>query len=177
MNGLIHLYHGDGKGKTSAATGLAIRAAGHGLKVIFLQFLKGAASGEILILNQLDHITVLRNSKDFGFISNMSKAEIIEITNMHNSNLKTALNIIYGNTDSSCDVLILDEVCAAYRLKVVDRHLIDKLITDKPAHLELVLTGRQPDNIFTDNADYITEMYKERHPYDKNISARPGIEY
>lgn len=174
MNGLIHVYHGDGKGKTTAAVGLAVRAAGYGHNVIFLQFLKGSVSHEIDVLKSISGITVYRNTKDFGFINTMTPAEISELTAMHNENLSKAVSIVH---EGKCDVLILDEVCAAYELNVIDKSFIDSLIMNKPAHLELVLTGRNPARIFLDHADYITEMKKERHPFDKNIIAREGIEY
>lgn len=174
MDGLIHVYHGDGKGKTSASVGLAVRAAGYGRSVIFLQFLKGSISHEIDVLKNINNIRVFRNSKDFGFINTMSRKEIAELTAMHNENLAQALSLV---KDGKCDVLILDEICAAYELNVIDTAMVDSIILNKPASLELVLTGRNPAGIFLDNADYITEMRKERHPFDKNIMAREGIEY
>lgn len=174
MNGLIHVYHGDGKGKTSASVGLAIRAAGYGRSVIFLQFLKGGISHEIDILKNIHNIRVLRNSKEFGFINTLSQSEIAELTAMHNANLAKALSFVQ---EGKCDVLILDEICAAYEFNVIDTAMTDSIILNKPASLELVLTGRNPAKIFLENADYITEMRKERHPFDKNIMAREGIEY
>lgn len=174
MNGLIHLYHGDGKGKTTAAVGLAVRAAGFHKNIIFLQFLKGCTSHETDVLKDIPGITVLRNTKDFGFVNAMTPSEIIELTAMHNHNLSQALSVI---KDGKCDMLVLDEICAAYELNVIDKSLVHVLILNKPANLELVLTGRNPAQLFLSNADYITEMKKERHPFDKNIMAREGIEY
>ena len=173
-NGFIHLYHGDGKGKTTASVGLAVRAAGSGRTVIFMQFLKGSVSHEIDILKQIHGITVLRNTKDFGFLNTMTPEEISELTAMHNANLNTALSLVNAG---QCNVLILDEICAAYEFNVIDKAQISSLIQNKPKHLELVLTGRNPDNLFIKHADYISEMKKERHPFDKNIMAREGIEY
>lgn len=174
MDGLIHVYHGDGKGKTSASVGLAVRAAGYGHRVIFLQFLKGSISHEIDVLKNISNIKVFRNSKDFGFINTMTQTKIAELTSMHNDNLARALSLV---KEGKCNVLILDEICAAYELNVVDKSIVDSIILNKPASLELVLTGRNPARIFLNNADYITEMRKERHPFDKNIMAREGIEY
>lgn len=174
MKGLIHVYHGEGKGKTTASVGLAVRAAGNGKKIIFLQFLKGSISHETDVLQKINGITVLRNTKDFGFINTMTPAEISELTAMHNDNLNKALSFV---EERKCDVLILDEICAAYELNVIEKSVIDSIVLNKPLHLELVLTGRNPDRLFLDNADYITEMKKERHPFDKNIMAREGIEY
>ncbi len=173
-NGLIHLYHGNGKGKTSAAIGLAIRAAGNHMKVVFLQFLKGSPSGEIQIMKDIPTIKVLRNSTDLGFVSNMTSDELGILREMHDSNLATAISLVESG---QCDLLVLDEVCAAYRLNVVNHSLIDELVVNKPAALELVLTGREPCDLFIRQADYITLMSKVRHPYDKGIPARHGIEY
>ena len=175
MSGLIHLYHGEGKGKTTAAIGLAVRAAGHGMNVVFVQFLKGSPTGELSVLNTIRNITVLRNPKDFGFLKNMSSDQIKEITDMHNSNLKTAFRMVYENC---CDLLVLDEICAAFHSNVIDRIAITNFIKNKPDSLELVLTGRNPDKIFLEYADYITEKKNVRHPLSSHhISARRGIEY
>lgn len=174
MNGLIHLYHGDGKGKTTACVGLAVRAADAGQNIIFLQFLKGGVSHEIDVLTQISGITVFRNTKEFGFINTLTPAEITELTFMHNNNLSKALNLV---KDGKCDMLILDEICAAYELNVIDKSMVSSLIQNKPSNLELILTGRNPAGLFLEYADYITEMKKIRHPFDKNIMAREGIEY
>lgn len=185
-NGLTHLYYGDGKGKTSAAIGLALRAAGHHKKVVFLQFLKGSPSGEILSLKEIPFITVLRNEKDLGFISRIKPdqhtlsqqtsqlLQIQQFQQMHNTNLHHALTLV---ENSECDLLILDEVCVAYRLNVLDQSLIENLVVNKPAFLELVLTGREPARLFFDHADYVTRMEKVKHPYDQGIRAREGIEF
>ncbi len=172
--GLIHLYHGYGKGKTSAALGLAIRCAGAGMKVVIVQFLKGSYTSELSILEQISNISVLRNSIDLGFINSMTETEKRELTKMHNSLLFSALESVDNNM---CDLLILDELCAAYEYNTIDKDAIDNLIINKPSGLELVITGRNPSRLFLDKADYITEMKNIRHPYDKNISARRGIEY
>ena len=175
MSGLIHLYHGDGTGKTTAAIGLSIRAAGNNMNVIFVQFLKGSHTGEMQILNNISNIAIFRNSKDFGFLKNMSAHQIEEITEMHNSNLYAALEIVNQN---QCDLLVLDEVCAAFNSNVIDKASIIHLIKNKPDSLELVLTGRNPDKIFLEYADSITEMKNGKHPFSsKNITARKGIEY
>ena len=175
MNGQIHLYHGDGKGKTTAAIGLAIRAAGQGLRVVFVQFLKGSDTGEIHILRNIDGITVLRNEMDLGFLSHMTDTEKEKLRKMHQNSLDTAISLL---SEKKVDLLILDEICAAYRHQVIDPELIRHLIQEKPDTLELVLTGRDPDPFFFQHADYITHMTCEKHPYtDKHLAARRGIEY
>lgn len=174
MKGLIHLYYGEGKGKTTAAAGLALRAAGSGKKVVFVQFLKGSISGEVEAFGQLEQIEVFRNEKDMGFLNSMSREQVEQVVAIHNRNLQKSWEMV---GKKQCDLLVLDEICAAYEYKVIDRKLVDKLLTEKPKELEIVLTGRNPAEIFIKSADYITEMRKVRHPYDKGIAARKGIEY
>lgn len=172
--GLIHLYWGDGKGKTTCALGLAIRAAGAGLKVIIIQFLKGSDTSELYILKNIPNICVMRNDKDFGFVNSMTPTQLEQIKFMHNNNLNEALNYA---ASGECDLLILDELTYVYDMKLIDIEKINQLIKNKPKNLELVITGRNPNDIFIDNADYITEMKAVRHPFDKGINARKGIEY
>ncbi len=172
--GLIHLYCGDGKGKTTCALGLALRAAGAGLKVIIIQFLKGSDTSELYILKNIPNICIMRNDKDFGFVKSMTPVQLEQIKFMHNNNLNEALNCV---DSGECDLLILDELTYVYDMKLIDIEKINQLIKNKPENLELVITGRNPNNIFIDNADYITEMKAIRHPFDKGIHARKGIEY
>lgn len=172
--GLIHVYCGDGKGKTTAAVGLSIRAAGSGMKVVFLQFLKARESGEIKVLRKTENIIVIRNDRDYGFFNKMSDKDKEEITALHNENLMVALKYV---EDNSCDLLVLDEACAAYNHGLLNRVTLDKLVKEKPESLELVLTGRDPAPQFLEYADYVSEIRKCKHPFDKNIGARKGIEY
>lgn len=174
MKGLVHLYCGDGKGKTTAAAGLALRGAGAGMKVVFVQFLKGSGSGEIDMFRKIENVTVIRNYKDMGFVSGMSPDEIEELRRMHNKSIDSAMELVHNG---QCDMLILDEVCAAYKLNVLDRNRIDDIIDNRPDSMELVMTGRDPERKLIDSADYITEMKMLRHPFEKNIKARKGIEY
>lgn len=171
--GLIHIYCGDGKGKTTAALGLALRAAGSGMKVVILQFLKGRPVNELESLKLIPGITVFRNSKDFGFFNTMTDQDKADITKMHNENLKKALDMVEKET---CGLLILDEIIPAYNHGLVDKGLIDNLVENKSEELELVLTGRDPAPLFLEKADYVSEIKKIKHPYDNNIGARKGIE-
>ncbi len=171
--GLIHVYCGDGKGKTTAAIGLAVRGAGSGMQVVFLQFLKGRPVSELAGLKLLPGITVIRNNKDFGFYNTMTEQDKKAITMLHNENLNQAVHLV---KEGRCDMLILDEITAAYKYQLVDRAVIDDLILHKKTELELVLTGREPDPMFLRMADYVSEIKKIKHPYDKNVTARKGIE-
>lgn len=172
--GLIHVYCGEGKGKTTAAAGLALRAAGCGKDVIFAQFMKGNESGETAAMKRIEGIKLLRNSENYGFYHQMSAEAREAITREHNAILDRIKQSI---KKGECDILILDEITYPYRLNLIDKEALRELITKKPEHLELVLTGREPDEFFLENADYITEMRCIRHPYEKGIPARCGIEY
>lgn len=172
--GLIHVYCGDGKGKTTCALGLALRAAGAKMNVVIIQFLKGSDTSELQSIKNIPQIKVLRNAEDYGFVSNMTPAQLENIKQMHNDNLNIALRLI---ETEKCDLLILDELTYVYDMKLIDTEKIDSLIKNKPENLELVVTGRNPSSVFIDNADYITEMKALKHPFDKGILARKGIEF
>ena len=174
IQGLMHVYTGDGKGKTTAALGLLIRAYGHGMHTILVQFLKGSDTGEIQALAHLQETAVLRHTRDFGFFNSADKQEKEEMTRQNNENLIKAFRLA---SDRVCSFLILDEICAAYHHGAIDTILADKLILDKPCGLELVLTGRNAPQHFIDAADYVTEFVKHKHPYDKGIAARKGVEF
>lgn len=172
--GLIHVYCGEGKGKTSAAVGLAVRAAGSGMKVVLLQFLKGRIVSELRTLALIPNITVIRNNVDYGFYNTMSLQDKEEIAILHNENLNKALSMV---KDGFCDMLILDEVTAAYNYGLVNQDVVKDLIINKKEELELVLTGCDPAPLFLEYADYVSEIKKIKHPYDQKIGARKGIEF
>jgi len=173
--GLIHLYYGDGKGKTTAALGLALRAAGCGKNVVIVEFLKNWACGEHNSIQQLSNVKYFRGKAAGGkFVHEMSIEEKQETKASQDESLKNAINLIEAG---QCDLLILDEAIDAHRLGMIDTALLEKLIFDKPLNLELVITGHNPDERLLKLADYITEMVKRKHPYDEGISARQGIEF
>lgn len=172
--GLVHVYCGDGKGKTTAAAGLAVRAAGSGRNVIFAQFMKGNDSGELTAMKQLPGIEIIRNSKNYGFYHQMSSRDKEAITEEHNRMLAVITERINGG---KCDMLILDEFTYPYNYGLIDRVRVKRLVKNRPAAVEVVITGREPAEIFLEQADYITEMKCIRHPYNKGIQARRGIEY
>ncbi|MCR4833377.1 MAG: cob(I)yrinic acid a,c-diamide adenosyltransferase [Butyrivibrio sp.] len=171
--GLTHLYTGDGKGKTTAAVGLAIRALGNGKKVIFTQFMKGRETGEVNCLAGINGIKIIRNDEDLGWYRRGDEKQAKAFTRLHNSTLEQIEELI---ATGEWDMVIMDEITYPYNYGIIDKERLQNLILKKPKYLELVLTGRNPDQFFIDHADYITEMKKIRHPYDKGISAREGIE-
>ena len=172
--GLIHVYYGDGKGKTTAAAGLALRAAGCGEQVIFAQFMKGNESGELSAMERIKEIELLRNSKNYGFYKNMNDEDKCEITWEHNEILKEIMRKIKAG---GYGMVILDEITYPYKLNLIEKCEVERLIKEKPSSLELVLTGREPDELFLEYADYITQMKCIRHPYEKGIPARRGVEF
>jgi cob(I)alamin adenosyltransferase len=167
---MTHIYTGEGKGKTTAAIGLAVRAAGRGKRVVIVQFLKGSATGESDALMRIPNITLLRNARNYGFFSAASEEDRAKMRAEHNANLQTALTLPY-------DMLILDEACAAYNLGAVDRGAIDALVLQPLQDRELVLTGRDAPEHLLVAADYVSEVRKVKHPFDTGMNAREGVEY
>lgn len=168
--GLLHIYCGDGKGKTTASLGLAIRAAGAGMKVCFVQFMKGGDTAELETLNLIPHITVKRCDRAYGFVKNMSDRDKEEITACHNELLKYVFS-------GGFDLVILDEFNSAYGYGLMDKELAEKLIINGKSSCEIALTGRNPADVFFGAADYVSEICCVKHPYEKGITARKGIEY
>ena len=169
MTGLVHLYWGEGKGKTTAAMGLALRSLGAGRKVVIVQFLKGGPSGEIPLLEQLG-ARVFRGKAGQKFTFQMTEAERAETKALQTENLRRALAL-------EADLLVLDEACAAWQKDLADRELLKQAVLEKPEVQEVVLTGREPPDWLWEAADYITEMKCHRHPFEKGISAREGVEF
>ena len=167
--GLLHLYYGDGKGKTTAAMGLALRALGSGKRVVVLQFLKGGQSGEIPLLEQLG-AKIYRGKAGQKFVFQMNDAEKAETRALQNANLAAAMA-------EPADLLVLDEAGRAWELDMVDKALLQQAVLQRPAGQECVLTAHAAPQWMLDAADYVTEMKCLRHPYQKGIAARKGIEY
>lgn len=167
--GLVHLYHGTGKGKTTAAMGLALRALGQGFRVGVVQFLKDGRSGELEMLRKLG-AGVYSGSGEMKFSWTMTADEREETRKAQTALLEAALG-------QPWDLLVLDEACAACRTGLVDEELVKKAVLRRPAGREVVLTGRDPAPWMVEAADYVTRMEGERHPYDRGVSARRGIEF
>ena len=173
--GLTHIYYGDGKGKTTAALGLALRASGCGRNIVIVQFLKDWICGELSSLGQLPNVVVYRGKSSGGtYFHEMTDDEKTATKEIHDENLKKALHL---QECGKCDLLILDEAVDAYNLGVLDKAMFDELLTNKPEQLELIITGHNPVPWMIENADYATEMVKRKHPYDAGVAARKGIEY
>ncbi len=169
--GLIHIYTGDGKGKTTAAVGLCYRAALRGYKVGFTSFMKDFSSGECLSQKTF---TIFKFAPFEGFLPQMFPSQIDEAKKRANTHLEEIFNIALTER---YDLIALDEVLVAAKCGIVDKELLIGLLKDKPDFLEVVMTGRDcPEELF-EYADYVSEIKAVRHPYEKGISARKGIEY
>lgn len=169
-----HIYYGDGKGKTTAAIGLAVRAAGSKMKVLFVQFLKTEFSGERHILSHTENVTLTFCPLELKFTFDMDdkeKAQAAKIfKGIFDSAVTTALTENY-------DMVVLDEVFEAINAHMLSESEVYEFITNAPSSMEIVMTGHNPPQKFMDCADYITEFKKIKHPYDRGITGRIGIEF
>jgi cob(I)alamin adenosyltransferase len=170
--GLVQVFTGNGKGKTTAALGTILRAIGHGFRVFIIFFMKGNYDyGEFSTLAKLPNVEMA----SFGFRQLTDPANIkpeeIEQARLALAAARKAL--LSGNYD----LVVLDEVNVALGFKLIELDEVVKLIRDKPPDVELILTGRYADNKIIELADLVTEMVNIRHPFDKGIKARKGIEY
>lgn len=173
--GLIQVYTGNGKGKTTAAVGLGIRALGNGLKVIMIQFLKSGNTGELNIINTLgDNFKVYRFEKEKDFTWNLTEEEKKELEREINEGFDFAKEVI---KERKCDLLILDEIMAAINLGYIKEADVIRLIESKDEHMEIVLTGRNVPKGIAEKSNLITEMRDVKHYFNDGIGARKGIEY
>ena len=169
--GLIHIYTGDGKGKTTAAIGLCVRAVGAGRRVLFAQFLKGWTTGEIEPLKTLG-VHVVRSAQVLKFIPEMNETELEDCRRGQSAILDEVESCM-----SAFDFIILDEALGALSTGIVSLEAIRAIIKKKPESAELVLTGRNAPEQLVELADYVSEIKAVKHPYDRGISARRGIEF
>jgi cob(I)alamin adenosyltransferase len=170
--GLVQVFTGDGKGKTSAAIGAVIRALGHGLKVYIAFFMKGAhPSGEFHILSQIPSVTMA--SFGSGGLVDPGHIKAEEIRGAEKALAAAREAMLSGNYD----LVVLDEVNVAVAFGLISVDEVLKLIEDKPEKVELILTGRRADTRLVQAADLVTECLKIKHPYDMGVAARGGIEF
>lgn len=170
MQGYIHLYTGNGKGKTTAAIGLAVRAAGAGKSVFIAQFVKGMHYAELDALQRFPEIELKQYGLDC-FIVNKPTPEDIDAAR---KGLTEIAEIIGRN---KVDILILDELCIALHYNLFEIEEIIALLKNKPQEMEIVMTGRYaPPELYV-VADLVTEMTEIKHYFNKGIKARKGIEF
>lgn len=173
--GMIHIYTGDGKGKTTAAIGLAIRAAGHGKRIYFVQFLKGRETGELAALKEFSNIVVHRVNPDLrNFFYQLSTEEKEILSRKIEEGWR---GICKELREEKYDILILDEIMAVLSNGLLGLEDLLEFINNKVPQLELVLTGRNAPEELLKLADYVTEMKMLKHPYQEGVPARKGIEF
>ena len=160
MKGLVHIYEGTGKGKSTAGVGLTIRCAGNGFPVVYSQFLKDGTTGEMNILRKIPNITVLVEEHHFGFSFLMTPEEKVEA--------KAAYTALFEKVKAAA----LD-LCNA---ELIDTAMVVDFLKNRPEQLEVVMTGRNPKPELVELADYITNMNAVKHPFEKGVPARKGIE-
>ena len=176
MEGLTIIHTGDGKGKSTAAFGLALRAYGAGLNVLILQFIKGRQiSGELNALKNLSKIPAENKIEirqcGLGFIDKNNFDE-------HIAAAESALEVARAEILSGkWDLIILDEIIYAVKFKLLDAEKILEMMKIRPPQLHLVLTGRDAPQILIDAADLVTEMKLIKHPFQRGIKAQRGIEF
>lgn len=170
--GLVQVFTGNGKGKTTAALGTILRAAGHGLRALIVFFMKGDYSyGEYSTLAKLPNVD----------ITSFGSRRLTDPTNIRPEEIEQARLALKAAREAvlsgNYDLVVLDEVNVALGFNLIELDEVIRLIKDKPPQVELILTGRYADNKLIEMADLVTEMVKVKHPFDKGIKARKGIEY
>lgn len=170
--GLIQVYTGNGKGKSTAAFGLAIRAAGHGLRVIIIQFMKTGEYGENKTFHRLSPDITVKSFGRKGFIHRGGATP--EDYDLAAKALSYANEVLHSG---EVDLLILDEINNALYYQLISLDDVMSLINNKPLDVEMVFTGRNAPEWLLEKADLVTEMREIKHPYHKGIGVRKGIEY
>lgn len=173
--GYIQIYTGDGKGKTTAAVGLATRAAGNEYMVTMVQFLKGGATGELHSAKRLDpYFNIYRFEKPRGFFWTLNEEQKAELK----EEIQEAYNFCLKQLeDKTCDILIMDEVMGALSNKLLTEEQILHLMDKKPEDIELVMTGRNVPERIIEKANLVTEMKDIKHYFNEGVPARKGIEF
>ncbi len=174
QNGLIHIYTGEGKGKTTASIGLAVRALGHSFNVVYASFFKKPGA------YGYSEIDVLKNQGAvvFSFAEGMPLANPQITTEQYHFSTKLGITEIQKYiSKNQTDLLVLDEILIAILYGYISEEELLSFAKNKPAAMELVLTGRGATDILKGVADYVTVFENEKHPFDKGITSRVGIEY
>ncbi|MBQ3405246.1 MAG: cob(I)yrinic acid a,c-diamide adenosyltransferase [Oscillospiraceae bacterium] len=169
----VHLYCGNGKGKTTASVGLALRACGAGKRVLFTQFFKNGSSSEISALKSHEGVTVYVCENYHGLWHRMDEEQRARAREDYTGLLRRVLS----EAKKGYGLLVLDEAVSACKRGIIPESELIDFLKNRPEGLEVVITGREPSDALMEQADYITEMKKLRHPFDRGIAARRGIEF
>ncbi|MBR3999944.1 MAG: cob(I)yrinic acid a,c-diamide adenosyltransferase [Clostridia bacterium] len=168
---MIHLYCGDGKGKTTAACGLTVRAAGSGMRVLFVQFFKSGKSSEVVALEKLG-IDTAHPGVHYGRYKTLNEEKKTEVRDSYGELFDAILAAA-----AEFDLIVLDEAVSAYNYAMIDGERLTEFLRLEGNRREIVLTGRNPLPELIELSDYVTEMKKVKHPFDGGTAARKGIEY
>lgn len=172
---MIHIYTGDGKGKSTAALGLAFRASGHGLRTVVLSFLKDGTSGEVSAAEHVEDIYIrCCQTTVRGFFWNMSEADRACLKDETRKGFLFGLQCARGKR---CDILILDEIAGALTNGLLDEKDVIEFLTVYGGEMEIVMTGRDFPESLLELSDYVSEIREIKHPYHKGTAPRIGIEY
>ncbi|MBL7074524.1 cob(I)yrinic acid a,c-diamide adenosyltransferase [candidate division KSB1 bacterium] len=171
FQGFVQVYTGNGKGKTTAAVGQGMRAAGQGLRVVMIQFMKGRKYGELASIENLHRFTVHQFGRDEFVDRDNPEPEDVKLAQQ---GLAMAAQIVQKK---GCDLLILDEINVACDYRLIETSGVVNLLKEKPKGMEIILTGRYASPELMAMADTVTEMREVKHHYRQGIQARRGIEY
>lgn len=172
--GLVLVFTGNGKGKTTSALGMALRAWGQGMRILMLQFIKGGWKyGELKAAGQLGERFEIRQA-GVGFIMDSDEEKLAEHRRAAGEALRSAKEEM---ASGKYDMIILDEINYTISFGLVDKDDVIELVKNKPPRLHLVLTGRNAPPEIIDLADLVTEMKEIKHPFSKGVKAQKGIEY
>jgi cob(I)alamin adenosyltransferase len=172
MTGYIQVYTGNGKGKTTAALGLAFRAAGRGFKTYFAQFLKGQPTGEIEAAKKLASLIRIEQFGREGFVTVKDGPEDEDVSKAQAGLVRARQAMLSGEYR----IVVLDEINTAVHFKIVPEKDVLDLLDRRPDGVEVVLTGRYAPASFVDRADLVTEMKEIKHYFGRGVKAREGIE-
>ncbi len=171
---MIHVYYGDGKGKTTAAVGIAVRAAGSKMKVMFVQFLKTDFSGERNLLSNVDNVTLTTCPIELKFTFEMTEKEKQQAAVLFKGIFERSAT---DAVSERYDMIVFDEIFDAINAGMVNESDVFEFISNAPSSMEIILTGHNPPQRFIDAADYVTEFKKIKHPFDRGVTGRIGVEF
>lgn len=173
--GYVQIYTGNGKGKTTAAIGLAVRAAGNGYNVFMVQFLKGGKTGELESAKKMaPFFNIFRFEKKRGFFWTLNAEEKIELKEDVQKAYQFCMQALL---EKKCDILIMDEVMGALSNNLISEEQLLELIDAKPCDIELILTGRNAPETIISKANLVTEMKDIKHYFNEGVPSREGIEF
>ena len=172
--GLVHLYYGNGKGKTTCGMGLCVRAAGAGKNVLIHQFLKDNSANERKILEKLDNVTFVDGQDKVKFTFALNEEEFQELCVFSKNKLEEIERLV---VEKDIDLLFMDEALHLFYKDVVKEDVLIDFLERRPEKLEVVVTGYNPSERMIEYANYVSHISKEKHPYDNGTPSREGIEF